>query len=770
MKKNLPKIIFSTFLYFSLLLLLLFKFPSSVRAQAGIIDEEFIKNFSETAAEAAKKFGSNVAAYEIWNEQDHHSSASIYLYPEDYGKLLKAAYEAIKANSSSQVIVGGLASGDVSYLTKMGSISADGVGVHPYIINIPMLKAKISEYQGASQGKPLWITEFGWETPNESDQADYLVQAYNAFREKGVSVSIWYCWSDTMNPGFGLIKTNGEHKQAYDAFPSGAGVNLDPKHSDNPTPDQLQDLGAQWVRMVYKPLSEIDFEGLIQGYKNAGIETILILNQETLQPDTEPLPPTEEPIIISGPSHVCSDFIEERGDLHGGIAAEKTEISPLTGNISLLSVKFPDFSKAASSMAKALERTLDYDYVQNLSLPGSTTMFLKHYALPQNEEGGFDFGEMTECDQSPESEVSVPASLWGKLTGAARGLCTYMGFCAPVKKYQFALKDPAELCPRGSCAAGQEAKEETLSPKEGQKTSFSLNNAWGKKTTKTEVDPQTGIETTETKSLKKVMFLSRSKLAGGLETASNVDFLRNRLTPEVIETVMPQDEARALTEGFRYDVQFSPVEEGEHISQYYDLRKIRNYYCMYLCTLYPASYNISNVDPLCPSCDPNDDAYKDPPQPPIPEPGSLPPYCHWNPAYGCDYYTCAYERDDQKGKDECVGCGEGKTPFCEDTGADKIYCNSKGLYLPKDVGSCSRSACLTAGQNCTLKSEPISSKEYYRNHPEKLGWTEEQLEQLPDDGPPYGPCLYANPDVCVHDGWSEWEGCINICNHQCCGS
>jgi len=460
-----------------------------------------------------------------------------------------------------------------------------------------------------------------------------------------------------------------------------------------------------------------------------------------------PIPEEEidEPIIINYSGQVCSDFVEERGDLHSGEIPERVNLNPLIGHIKMLSAKFPDFGRAAESFSTALNRTLPLYHAKDLSLPGSTKMYFKHFAVPEDEEGGFDYSEMTECEETPQSTVSVPAGLWGRLAGAVRGLSTYLGWGAPVNKYQFELAPTDYSCLIGSCAPGQKAKEVKLNA-ENSRTRFGLN-AWADKTTQIETDPETGELEIETKKQKRVKFMSRAQLSGAGETAINVDFLHRYLTPETIELVRPRDEARAITEGFRYDVQFSPVEEGEHPGQYYDLRKIRNFYCMFYCASHPNEE--PPLDPLCPSCDPNHEDYRDPPREDIPKPSKVPPHCHWVGAYGCQYYTCKI------GEDEGCERSCANDPLCEGG-----YCNSFQSLLAKDVYA-------PGGQYCPEKICKLGGTCHWMqfNKPSSYYYPE---EDLPKFGPPWGPCFYANPNVCVKDGWSPWDGCIVGCNPACC--
>lgn len=54
----------------------------------------------------------------------------------------------------------------------------------------------------------MWITEVG--TTDASCEGQFPNATFVAANEmaKQVPVVIWYCWSDGMNPGFGLVDAN----------------------------------------------------------------------------------------------------------------------------------------------------------------------------------------------------------------------------------------------------------------------------------------------------------------------------------------------------------------------------------------------------------------------------------------------------------------------------------------------------------------------------------------------------------------------------------
>ncbi|HUV42833.1 MAG TPA: hypothetical protein VMY36_02890 [Patescibacteria group bacterium] len=190
------------------------------------INSNYVNNFANMAAETAARFGDRVAAYEIWNEQDAQNNvASIYIPPGNYAALLAAAYNAINENSNSFVVTGGMVAGDPNYLIKVieiaGGLPADGVGVHPYTLDINLVRQTLLNFLAVSEGKPLWITEFGWEVADQQLQADYLKAVYELVaREFGneVATVLWYTFSDFGGPGFGLVDIFGNPKLAFFYF------------------------------------------------------------------------------------------------------------------------------------------------------------------------------------------------------------------------------------------------------------------------------------------------------------------------------------------------------------------------------------------------------------------------------------------------------------------------------------------------------------------------------------------------------------------------
>ncbi|SHT78376.1 beta-galactosidase [Mycobacteroides abscessus subsp. abscessus] len=153
--------------------------------------------YAAFAAAVAKRYGSTISAYEIWNEPNYVLSSD----PIDataYAALLKAAYPAIKAvDPTATVVAGALGSvisfgsitlDPVTFVKQMLAAGASGyfdaLSFHPYqeslpfssgagVANSPLTQLN-SIYQLLQQygdgNLKIWISEFGASTNDVSEQ------------------------------------------------------------------------------------------------------------------------------------------------------------------------------------------------------------------------------------------------------------------------------------------------------------------------------------------------------------------------------------------------------------------------------------------------------------------------------------------------------------------------------------------------------------------------------------------------------------------------
>jgi hypothetical protein len=191
------------------------------------------------AAYLAKRYGTQLAAIEVWNEPDQANED--YLAgpskPQRYADLLRAAYPAIKAvNPSIPVLAGSLVGSNGVFLRALYAAGIkgyyDGLAVHYYNLTLGSLRS-IHEVQLANgDTTPLWLDEFGWSScwPAQSIeqeqacvtpqiQASNLANTYRALvHTPWVAAAVMYKLTDSPSEAFGLTNASGARKPSFAAF------------------------------------------------------------------------------------------------------------------------------------------------------------------------------------------------------------------------------------------------------------------------------------------------------------------------------------------------------------------------------------------------------------------------------------------------------------------------------------------------------------------------------------------------------------------------
>ncbi|MCW2996817.1 MAG: cellulase family glycosylhydrolase [Solirubrobacterales bacterium] len=217
----------------------------------------------------------NVAAYEVWNEQDGeifwHGPSPEKAGP--YSQLLKATYKAAKpVAGDAAILVGPLTGNNADYLQQLYDSGAknsfDGVAVHTDTACLELgpdvfyresdRNDRIGRYTflgyrtvrqvmlANSDGeKGIWMTELGWSSTGgkastcsripgsgtRSDgvtvenQAKFLTHAYGCMaQDPYVVAGFWFTMFDAPSEPvnelrhYGLVQSDGSHKPSYDAF------------------------------------------------------------------------------------------------------------------------------------------------------------------------------------------------------------------------------------------------------------------------------------------------------------------------------------------------------------------------------------------------------------------------------------------------------------------------------------------------------------------------------------------------------------------------
>jgi hypothetical protein len=195
--------------------------------------------YAATVAYLARRYGSALAAIEIWNEPDQ--SNQLYFAGPDkarrYAAILKAAYTAIKqANPAVPVLGGSLVGSNGLFLRALYAAGIkgyyDGLAVHFYSLVLASLRA-IHEVQLANgDTRPLWLDEFGWSScyPSQRIQEEQAcvtarTQALNLSDVIGslastpwVTAALVFNLQNAPHENFGVMTANGARKPAFSAL------------------------------------------------------------------------------------------------------------------------------------------------------------------------------------------------------------------------------------------------------------------------------------------------------------------------------------------------------------------------------------------------------------------------------------------------------------------------------------------------------------------------------------------------------------------------
>ena len=192
----------------------------------------------------AKRYGSKLAAFEIWNEPDQ---ANQFYWagpdkPARYAALTRALYKPLKkANPKMTVLAGAFVGYSGQWLKALYEHGFrghyDALSVHFYDLTLLGVRNNRRIQLANSDHKPMWIAESGWtscapQTRNrdgqrcvtQADQARFLGDLVSTVRHKPGYVRALIDYSaidgDAGNE-FGLMDASGALKPAFAAF-SGA--------------------------------------------------------------------------------------------------------------------------------------------------------------------------------------------------------------------------------------------------------------------------------------------------------------------------------------------------------------------------------------------------------------------------------------------------------------------------------------------------------------------------------------------------------------------
>ncbi|MGA7704805.1 MAG: beta-galactosidase [Solirubrobacteraceae bacterium] len=196
-------------------------------------------DYGSFVAFLAARYGSKLAAIEVWNEPDQANED--YLAgpnkAQRYAEILKAAYPAIKQVAPTMTVLGGsLVGSNGAFLRALYAAGIkgyyDGLSVHFYNLVLASLRYLHEVQLANGDTTPLWLNEFGWSScwPGRRVQQEQAcvtdqVQATNlknVFRSLArtpwVAADIMYELQGSRREDFGVFTETGAHKPSFGAL------------------------------------------------------------------------------------------------------------------------------------------------------------------------------------------------------------------------------------------------------------------------------------------------------------------------------------------------------------------------------------------------------------------------------------------------------------------------------------------------------------------------------------------------------------------------
>jgi polysaccharide biosynthesis protein PslG len=197
--------------------------------------------YASFVAFLAARYGSKLAAIEVWNEPDQ-SNEDYFAGPNKarrYAEVLRAAYPAIKSADPNMTVLGGsLVGSNGVFLRALYAAGIkgyyDGLSVHFYTLVLGSLRYLHEVQLRNGDHTPLWLNEFGWSScwPRQRIQQEQgcvtkQVQATNianVYRETArtpwIAAEMLYSLQGSRREEFGVLSETGARKPAFAALRS----------------------------------------------------------------------------------------------------------------------------------------------------------------------------------------------------------------------------------------------------------------------------------------------------------------------------------------------------------------------------------------------------------------------------------------------------------------------------------------------------------------------------------------------------------------------
>jgi polysaccharide biosynthesis protein PslG len=230
--------------------------------------------YATFAAYLAARYGTRLAAIEVWNEPDQ-SNEDYFAGPEKpqhYAAVLRAAYPAIKrADPAVPVLAGSLVGSNGVFLRALYAAGIkgyyDGLAVHFYNLTLGSLRALHEVQLANGDTTPLWLDEFGWSScwphrqleqeqacVSPEIQAQNITNLYRSLAHTPwVAAEVLYKLQDSADEDFGVLNARGARKPAFAAL---ARVLANPFASPSPVTLRLRRRGDEVVASGAGPVGD----------------------------------------------------------------------------------------------------------------------------------------------------------------------------------------------------------------------------------------------------------------------------------------------------------------------------------------------------------------------------------------------------------------------------------------------------------------------------------------------------------------------------------
>ena len=453
-----------------------------------------------------------------------------------------------------------------------------------------------------------------------------------------------------------------------------------------------------------------------------------------------PTPTPDPEIIYPQNSSFCTDFEIEakKSDQYTTVeepsGGHSTNTENASGEVYLNSNNFPNFSQMEKDLTVALEKLLPQDLKEKMKIEtvqGKTQA--KEFVVGKGGDGAII---PPNKEKTPETKITHPSWL-ANLLGQTKILCGMFGTCpAPlsmeikVEQSNQKINDEAYLT---KCFPGKPADDKDSQPEQTQ-SQFEAPSFWQVITNVTRiiVDAVNDIFNWKVDKEKTTTLEARTRgqFFGGQTLATHATFLDNFIPEEMLygtgSIFSNENNYKVVVEGNAQDT------TKEH--HYFGMAKVQLERCISLCGVYPAEFDISSIDPLCPSCD----------------------YLEYELGdVALDQINC--QRQSDGSCDYCIPIGQDGIgpncegdPVCEGEPPNKKCC--PGQYRQaKDY--------LERQPPCPL---PYNANDCFDPSVCKLM----TFKENPNGG--YGACQYQNKNVCVRTDREQIGRCDAMCNWACC--